>query len=373
MNRRQRLAWFQLWLLRWWTWGQWVLHRINAEDWTPVWGRMEAGGPIPTGMGSGGTQGGSGTILQSSTFTVRKGDLIILGQGCGAGAEGTSPTDSQSNAYTAIGTGAASTFYWAIASAASSSFYVQITSQSTTCNIIGVAFSGFIGNGLTYTDAEQTLPCSLTLSSTVAGSLVVMLANLNANEPPSQNNWAPGFSFTSLTASAALYNQETTNQQCTGAMAWNITPNTSGGSQTVSTAGALNGVAAGIFVAAAFPPAVTASPMASPSTGAVALTVSFTANPSGGVGTPYTYAWTFGDGGTSTAANPTHTYTTVQTFTATVTATDADSNSGSGSVSVTVQNTNTGGTQGNFFVGRNRLSKISTGRSIQRSDEGGVN
>jgi PKD repeat protein len=38
---------------------------------------------------------------------------------------------------------------------------------------------------------------------------------------------------------------------------------------------------------------------------------------------PYTYAWTFGDGGTSTVANPLHQYTTAGPYTATFTVTDS--------------------------------------------------
>jgi PKD repeat protein len=52
------------------------------------------------------------------------------------------------------------------------------------------------------------------------------------------------------------------------------------------------------------------------------LQVSFTCTPSDGT-EPYTYSWSFGDGGTSTEQNPTHTYTTAGTRSATVVVTDS--------------------------------------------------
>jgi PKD repeat protein len=61
---------------------------------------------------------------------------------------------------------------------------------------------------------------------------------------------------------------------------------------------------------------------ATPTGGNYPLLVSFTTSVSGGT-SPYTYAWTFGDGSTSTAADPTHTYTTNGTFSVAVTVTDS--------------------------------------------------
>ena len=71
--------------------------------------------------------------------------------------------------------------------------------------------------------------------------------------------------------------------------------------------------------AMAGPPKVTGT--ASPTTIDATMIVSFTCNPSGGA-KPYTFLWTFGDGGTSTLQNPTHQYNTSGTYTATITITD---------------------------------------------------
>lgn len=67
--------------------------------------------------------------------------------------------------------------------------------------------------------------------------------------------------------------------------------------------------------------------------------VAFVSGPSGGVA-PYTYAWTFGDGGTAATQNPSHTFTTAGTYTARVTVTDSQQVSVSASTGViTVRST----------------------------------
>jgi len=83
-----------------------------------------------------------------------------------------------------------------------------------------------------------------------------------------------------------------------------------------------------------------------PSTGSYPLPVAFTSTPSGGTNTqwvsgvgwqdlPYTYSWTFGDGGTSATANPSHTYQTAGTFTATLVVHDGLNRMASATFSVT--------------------------------------
>jgi hypothetical protein len=59
-----------------------------------------------------------------------------------------------------------------------------------------------------------------------------------------------------------------------------------------------------------------------PYTGEINQPVSFTGSANGGT-EPYTWAWTFGDGGTATVQNPTHTYTTKGNYTVTLTVTDS--------------------------------------------------
>jgi hypothetical protein len=93
-------------------------------------------------------------------------------------------------------------------------------------------------------------------------------------------------------------------------------------------------------------------------------------------GSCLTYCWCFGCGAHSTCKCPTHSYAHVGTYAPKVVATNKCCGCGCatpGCIIVSAGGGKTGGTQGNFFVGRNRLSKISTSDSIQRSDEGGVN
>jgi PKD repeat protein len=71
-------------------------------------------------------------------------------------------------------------------------------------------------------------------------------------------------------------------------------------------------------------PSPTASFTATPTSGTVPLTVSFTDT---STGSPTSWSWNFGDGGTSTDRSPTHTYTSAGTFTATLTASNTQGQS----------------------------------------------
>jgi PKD repeat protein len=61
---------------------------------------------------------------------------------------------------------------------------------------------------------------------------------------------------------------------------------------------------------------------ATPSNGLTPLVVSFSGSASGGTA-PYSYNWTFGDGGTSTTLNTSHTYSTIGTYTSVLTVIDS--------------------------------------------------
>jgi PKD repeat protein len=83
-------------------------------------------------------------------------------------------------------------------------------------------------------------------------------------------------------------------------------------------------------------PTLTATASANPKTGDVPLTVSFTASGSGGVA-PYSYAWTFGDGGTSTAQNPSHLYSSSGAYSASLMVTDSAAHTATASaITITV-------------------------------------
>jgi PKD repeat protein len=80
---------------------------------------------------------------------------------------------------------------------------------------------------------------------------------------------------------------------------------------------------------------LTASATDSPTAGQAPLTVNFKGSASGGT-SPYSYRWTFGDGGSSTSQNPSHTYSSAGTYTATLTVTDSTSATNSKSLTITV-------------------------------------
>ncbi len=72
-----------------------------------------------------------------------------------------------------------------------------------------------------------------------------------------------------------------------------------------------------------------------PYTGEINQAIQFTGFATGGT-TPYTWAWTFGDGGTATVQNPTHTYTTAGIYNVTLTVTDAASGTATDTATATI-------------------------------------
>jgi len=82
--------------------------------------------------------------------------------------------------------------------------------------------------------------------------------------------------------------------------------------------------------------APTANASASPTTGEVPLTVTFSGSGSDPDGTIAGYSWNFGGGATSTAQNPNHIYNNSGNYNVTLTVTDDDGATGSDSVAITV-------------------------------------
>lgn len=82
---------------------------------------------------------------------------------------------------------------------------------------------------------------------------------------------------------------------------------------------------------------LTATEVATPTTGQAPLSVEFTGSAYGGT-PPWKFSWNFGDGGTSTQQSPTHTYTKDGTYQATVTVTDSTGATATNSTTITVGN-----------------------------------
>jgi len=72
-----------------------------------------------------------------------------------------------------------------------------------------------------------------------------------------------------------------------------------------------------------------------PYTGKINQAIQFNGFASGGT-EPYTFAWTFGDGGTGTGQNPTHAYTAAGTYNVTLTVTDANAQTATDTAVATV-------------------------------------
>ena len=72
-----------------------------------------------------------------------------------------------------------------------------------------------------------------------------------------------------------------------------------------------------------------------PYTGEVNENIQFTGSAFGGTA-PYTWAWTFGDGGTATTQNPTHAYTTAGVYNVTLTVTDSASGTDTDTTTATI-------------------------------------
>jgi|SRR2546421_3615384 len=89
-------------------------------------------------------------------------------------------------------------------------------------------------------------------------------------------------------------------------------------------------------------PPLQVSIAANPNNGQAPLAVSFTSTVTGGLA-PYTYAWTFGDGGVSSAAEPSYSYQTTGTYTVTLVVSDSMSNQKTGTATVTVTTPGLGG------------------------------
>src|SRR5205807_4694463 len=85
------------------------------------------------------------------------------------------------------------------------------------------------------------------------------------------------------------------------------------------------------------PPALTASFTYSPANPQVGQAVSFTGSASGGT-PPYTYSWTFGDGGIGSGSSVTHSYQAAGSYNVVLTVIDAGGQTASSTQAASVSN-----------------------------------
>ena len=139
------------------------------------------------------------------------------------------------------------------------------------------------------------VPATMSFTGTPAGGTSPYSYNWNFGDGTSATSQSPSHTYTA----AGAYGATLAVTDATGAMATsNALP------ITVS-------------------PALSVSDSAGTSNGDAPLTVNFTSALNGGLA-PYSYAWSFGDGGSSTIQSPSHTYTTAGTYNANLTVTDAN-------------------------------------------------
>src|SRR6266566_818828 len=213
------------------------------------------------------------------------------------GDGGTSTAASPTHAYTAAGT------FTVTLTVTDSSTPVQSKTASHTVTVASALVASF-----TISPASPTIGQTVTFTSTVTGGTTPYVYAWTFGDGGSSNLPSPTHVYTApgtYTVTLMVTDSSTPTQ-----------------TKTASTP---------LTVTAPFAADFTFSP-SSPNVG---QTVTFTSTVSGGK-TPYTYSWTFGDGGTSTAANPTHVYTAAGTFTVTLTVHDSSSPSQSKIVSHSV-------------------------------------
>lgn len=129
------------------------------------------------------------------------------------------------------------------------------------------------------------------------------------------------------------------NNQLVVEKAWTAGPNNQGtGFLAISAVDLFANLSSPVYyddISLVHPSPVLACEAGGPYSGEAGQAIHFIGSATGGT-TPYTWAWTFGDGGTSTVQNPDHTYTTAGNYTATLTVTDAANNTATDTAAVRV-------------------------------------
>ena len=168
--------------------------------------------------------------------------------------------------------------------------------------------------------AQLTASAGASPLSGTAPLAVIFSGSVAGGNPPSSYNWTFGDGGSSAQQNPShTYSQSGTYQAV-------LTVTDSRSNQDTSS----------LSINVSAPTAqLTASAGASPLSGTAPLAVIFSGSVAGG-NPPYSYNWTFGDGGSSAQQNPSHTYSQSGTYQATFTVTDSTSQQKSASVNITV-------------------------------------
>ena len=162
-------------------------------------------------------------------------------------------------------------------------------------------------------------------SSPVAGQQVTFTASASGGTPPYSFAWNFGDGSTGIGATVSH------TYGTAGTFTVTLTTNDKGSPQQSTNS------QQSLTVASPPPPALTASFTYTPSNPNVGQTVSFAGSASGGT-QPYSYSWTFGDGGTASGRSVTHSYQAAGSYNVVLTVTDAPGQTANSAQTVTVSN-----------------------------------
>jgi hypothetical protein len=274
------------------------------------------------------TLNGGGFSFTSNSFNAAAGANIVYVVGAGVSNVTVSGvTDSSSNTYSSVGSytdaGVNQFIYVYAFTTIRATVGMTVTVNGTSnssgptlqlliINVTGGGNSFAVGTG---TESGSNAQDSITTS--IASSLIIL------------GSIAPSATYTS--SSATVVATGTGGRYC--AIGYMNTTTAGAYTPTFSTGGS----ASDSLAVAIVPVTLTPTSSASKLTGTVPLAETFTGSATGTF-SPFTYAWTFGDGGTSTLQNPSHTYNAVGIYSINLTVTDNNSNTASAatlSISVT--------------------------------------
>ncbi len=156
-----------------------------------------------------------------------------------------------------------------------------------------------------------TAPLSLTASASATSGVTPLAVTFTSTPSGGTTPYTYDWNFGDGSAHAATQNTSHTYS-------------TVGGYTTTLTVTDAQGHAAAKTWTVSVTPGLQAFAWVGPTSGSAPLAVSFAGFASGGTA-PYTYAWTFGDGGTSSVQSPSHTYSGQGAYTVHLTVTDSAS------------------------------------------------